>query len=270
MIGFRRFRHWRRTAMSLAGFAFLIAAMPRPTAAAEGGPVSDDTRLEPGGGGSARVPMAAEETDLVFHYTRLELDAGVSNRGQAVGNWVGNGWLGTDYNKIWMKTKGEVTAGTLDDGDLQIQYSRYIAPFWDLQAGYRREFKPSQANQAVISLQGIAPYWFETDAELFLGGPSTVGGRLRVEHDFIWTQRLITRPEVTVDWGVGNDPRNAVGKGLQRVELELQTRYEITRDFAPYFSARYERQVGQTSLFVHSKGESPEAFIFSLGLWLVF
>src|SRR6266851_345643 len=58
---------------------------------------------------------------------------------------------------IWMKTKGEVTAGTLDDGDLQLQYSRNILPYWDLQAGYRREFKPSPANQAVISLQGIAP-----------------------------------------------------------------------------------------------------------------
>lgn len=218
----------------------------------------------------AGASASAQEPDLIFSSTRIELDGGTSNRGQFVGNWVGDGWIGGDYNRFWWKTKGETAGRTLESGDLQLLYSHQIAPFWDLQAGYRREFRPSRANYGVIALLGLAPYWVETDFEVFLGGPGKVGGRLRLEHDLLWTQRIVTRPELTIDWSTGNDRRNGQGAGLRRVELELQTRYEIAREFAPYVAVRYVREFGQTARLTRKDGRDPQSFVFSLGLRLVF
>ena len=213
---------------------------------------------------------AEESEDLSFNYTRLDLDVGSSLRSEHVENWDGEGWIGTDYNRFWWKTLGETSAGSLESGDIQALYSQYIAQFWDLQGGYRHEFMPSRADQAVISLQGLAPYWFETDTELFLGGAGTVGGRIKLEYDLLWTQRLITRPELLVDWSVGSDRANKVGAGIRRAEFELQTRYEITRKIAPYVAIRYERELGETADLVRSEGKQPEAVVLSAGIRLIF
>lgn len=215
-------------------------------------------------------PVArAAEGDLVFGYTRLDVDAGASTHGDDVENWDGEGWSGTDYDRFWWKTLGETSAGSLETADVQLLYSHYIAKFWDLQGGYRHEFGPGRVNQAVISLQGLAPYWFETDAELFLGGPGTVGGRVRLAYELLWTQRLIMKPEFTLDWNAGADRAHGVGDGVRRIEFELQTRYEITREFAPYVALRYERDTGETADLVRASGGQPESIVLSAGLRLI-
>ena len=218
----------------------------------------------------AAWPASAIEDNLIFSSTRIEVDGGQSDAGGFAGNWVGDGWIGTDYDRFWWKTKGESSGERVESGDLQLLYSRSIAPFWDLQAGYRREFRPSRADYGVLALLGLTPYWFETDFEIFLGGPGTVGGRLRVEHDLLWTQRLITRPELTIDWSTGGDRENGQGKGVQRVALELQTRYEIAREFAPYFAGRYVEELGSTARMTREEGGEPRSFVFSVGIRLVF
>lgn len=215
-------------------------------------------------------PAFAGEDDLTFDYTRLQLDGGVTTHGESVGAWTGDGWIGGDYDRFWWKSSGSVAAGKLDDGDLQLLYGRYIAQFWDLQAGYRREWKPGSSNQGVLAVKGIAPYWFEVDAGLFLGGPGNIGGTLSVEYELLWTQRLITRPEIRLDWSGKSDPAHDVGSGVTRAELQLQTRYEITRKLAPYASVRYDRKLGKTARFARTGGERAGSVAFSLGLWLIF
>ena len=56
--------------------------------------------------------------------------------------WDADFWAGTDLNRLWIKTKGEAAAGGNDHAELQILYSRAIAPFWNLQAGVRHESEP--------------------------------------------------------------------------------------------------------------------------------
>ena len=38
--------------------------------------------------------------------------------------WDGQGWIGTDFNKLWIKSEGTVTNGTASDGDHEILYDR--------------------------------------------------------------------------------------------------------------------------------------------------
>ena len=42
--------------------------------------------------------------------------------------WDGQGWIGTDYDKLWIKSEGTLSKGALDDGQQQFLYSRATRP----------------------------------------------------------------------------------------------------------------------------------------------
>jgi copper resistance protein B len=54
--------------------------------------------------------------------------------------WDGQGWAGTDYDKLWIKSEGTLQSNrTLDDGQQQFLYSRAITTYFDLQGGLRSD-----------------------------------------------------------------------------------------------------------------------------------
>ena len=113
--------------------------------------------------------------------------------------WDADLWVGGDFRKFWMKTQGEQSDSEDDRTELQLLYSKAILPFWDLQAGMRRDFEGvDERNWGVIALTGLAPYFFDVEAELFFaeGGQSSV--RLRGEIELLLTQRLILTPELEI------------------------------------------------------------------------
>jgi copper resistance protein B len=53
--------------------------------------------------------------------------------------WQGQGWVGTDYDKVWIKSEGRQSKGAADDGQDQFLYSRAITTYFDLQGGLRSD-----------------------------------------------------------------------------------------------------------------------------------
>jgi len=54
--------------------------------------------------------------------------------------WDGQGWVGTDYDKLWIKSEGTLQGnGTLEDGQQQFLYDRAITTYFDLQGGLRSD-----------------------------------------------------------------------------------------------------------------------------------
>src|SRR5581483_7384839 len=53
--------------------------------------------------------------------------------------WEGEGWIGTDMNKLWFKSEGFVQHGQASDGDQEVLYDRPIPylRYFDAQAGVR-------------------------------------------------------------------------------------------------------------------------------------
>ena len=50
--------------------------------------------------------------------------------------WDGEGWVGTDYDKLWIKSEGTLQSnGTLEDGQQQFLYSRAITTYSTSKAG---------------------------------------------------------------------------------------------------------------------------------------
>src|SRR5579883_835569 len=76
--------------------------------------------------------MKQEHGGEIFHMFRLETDAGTSKSG-GTASWDLKGWVGTDEDKLYLKTEGEHMDGKLETAETWALYSRNIATFWDAQ-----------------------------------------------------------------------------------------------------------------------------------------
>ena len=218
-------------------------------------------------GGSARA--GEEHGTALYHAFTLESDYGAGQHGP-VARWDLDGWIGGDDHKLWLKAEGEQNDGRLEQSEFWAMYSRNIATFWDVQAGVRHDTQPVATSYVVVGVQGLAPYHIETEAHLFLSEDGDVSARLRGETDFLWTQRLMSRPYAELNLFAQDVADQEVGAGLATAEIGVQTRYEIRREFAPYVDVRYERKLGETSSLARRHGEDPADFIATFGLRLMF
>lgn len=179
----------------------------------------------------------------------------------------GDLWAGYDLNKLWLKAEAERIDNKSEELELQALYSRAISGFWDMQIGVRKDFKPEPDREwGVMGLQGLAPYYFEVDAALFVGGAGRTGLRLEAEYELLFTQRLILTPEIELNAYGHNDRDTRVGSGLADIEAGLRLRYEIRREFAPYLGVNWIKKYGNTADFASSAGEDIEDTQFVLGI----
>lgn len=232
----------------------------------------------------AAVPVAAQQSspaappssrptqendNAIFNATRLELD-GARSGGTMVGSWDGEGWIGTDFTRFWWKTQGEQEGSRLGTAEVQALYSRYVAMFWDFQAGVRHTFRPGGENYLVVGMEGLAPYRFEVDGQLFLSQHGRLSGRGKVDYELLWTNHLISRPGITANVYAGRDVAAAEPGGIGEVELRFPTRYEITRQFAPYVEARYTRAGGRLLPATAATNAVGSGWTLRGGVWLLF
>lgn len=212
---------------------------------------------------------AKEHGGEIFHSFELEIGGGFSD-GDGTIDWHANGWVGTDENKLWLKSKGERTDDETEKAEFWAMYSRNIAAFWDAQIGLRHDIEPTSATYLALGVEGLAPYFFETEAHLFLADRGEISARLRLENDLLLTQRLILQPYLEVNLYAQDVPKRDIGAGISDAEFGVQTRYEITREFAPYIDLMYDRKFGETSSIARSDGRDADAFRITVGLRLMF
>jgi len=183
--------------------------------------------------------------------------------------WVldAQAWIGQDLNKIWFKTEVEKVGGETEEAQLQALYSRAIAPYWDIQVGWRHDFKPNPTRDwLAVGVEGLAPYWFEIDAAMFVGGSGQVAARLEAEYEWMFTQRWVLSPELEVNLHSEDDESTGVGSGISDLELGLRLRYEIRREFAPYIGVNWSKLFGNTADFARDEGEDTDDVQFVVGV----
>ncbi len=170
--------------------------------------------------------------------------------------WEAQGWLGTDRDKLWLKTEGEYVEGSaVEEAEIQLLYSRATSSFWDLQAGIRHDIEPTPSrSHLVIGAQGLAPYWFEVDAALFLSDEGNVTARIEAEYELLLTQRLILQPRLEMNVAASADQEIGIGEGLFDTVAELRLRYEVRREFAPYVGISWGGDFGDTADHVEQAG----------------
>jgi len=211
--------------------------------------------------------LAAESA--IFSNAILETDIAEQDS-ETVLTWDGQGWIGGDFHKLWVKSEGEWSESAFEEAEVQALYSRMIAPFWDVQAGVRYDFEPDGLAYAAIGIMGLAPYWFEVDTALFLSEEGDASVRADFEYELLFTQRLIGSPYIEVEVFASDVPDLEVGAGIATIDSGFQLRYEITRKFAPYIDINYARAFGTTANMRRAAGEDVEDVTIRFGLRLVY
>ena len=184
------------------------------------------------------------------------------------------GWVGGDYNRLWVYTEGtKPRSGNLEDVDLQVLYGRLIAPFWDLQAGLRYA-KPvsggASRNYAVFGIQGLAPYRFEVQAAGFVSERGEISGRAELEYELLLTQRWILQPRFSTNFAFKEVRELGIGRGVNDVEFGLRLRYEIKREFAPYVGVSWLNRYGASAQFARERGERVGGWNLAAGVRIWF
>ena len=184
---------------------------------------------------------------------QLEAFHGRDANGQS---WDIEGWYGNDANKLWVRTEGDSSRGTLEEGDLEAFWNRNVSAFWSTQLGVRHDFGPGpQRDWAAFGIQGLAPYWFDLEATGYVDPSGRTAVRLRAEYELLFTQRLILQPEAEINFYGKDDPAQRMGSGLSDAQFGLRLRYEFNRQFAPYIGVNWVRRFGQTAGYVRQDGQ---------------
>ena len=181
--------------------------------------------------------------------------------------WDGQGWAGTDYDKLWIKSEGTLSNGALEDSQQQVLYSRAVTTYFDLQGGLRSDIdsRPTR-NWAAFGIQGLAPYFFDLELTGFVSGAGHLAGKLQASYDLLITQRLILQPQIELNIYSKADPARLTGPGFSDIDTGVRLRYEFSRQLAPYIGVIYEGKFGQTANFVRQAGASTDDVRFAFGL----
>ena len=186
--------------------------------------------------------------------------------------WDGEGWIGTDTNRLWLKSEGFSNNSTVSDGDHEALYDRPIphVRYFDAQVGVRADLDSGATRTwAAVGIEGLAPYRFEFAPTLYIRDGGHVAGRVTGSYDLLLTQRWIVQPEAELNFYSKDDPSRRIGSGLSDLDTGVRLRYEISRKFAPYIGFAYSGKYDNTARYSRQAGEttSDHRFVFGLRLW---
>lgn len=222
---------------------------------------------------AAAVPPPSDHPvhdNTIQHFVLLNRLEGFNADDGTGMEWEGQAWIGTDLNKVWLRSEGERAGGRTESADLEVLYGRAFARWWDVVAGVRHDFKPGASQDfAAFGVQGLAPYKFEVEATAYIGQSGQTGARLEADYETLLTNRLILQPLVELNFYGKNDARRGIGSGLSTAEAGLRLRYEFTRRFAPYIGVVHERAFGRTADLRREGGTDTNdtRFVAGIRIW---
>lgn len=184
--------------------------------------------------------------------------------------WEAKAWYGGDYDKFALKTEGERAHGDTQHARTEALWEHTIARWWSTQAGVRYDSgKGPSRNWAALGIEGLAPYWFDVEATVYVGEQGRTALRAEGKYDLRFTQRLILQPQLELNLYGKDDPERGIGSGLSDFEAGLRLRYEIRREIAPYIGVHWRRSFGTTADLADAAGEdvSETRFVAGLRLW---
>lgn len=191
--------------------------------------------------------------------------------------WEVEGWLGGDYNRLWVRTEGDrtVSGGSSGEAELEVLYGRFIAPFWDARIGVRQDLVSEGGHDRgrtflSLGVVGLAPQWFEVEPTLYVSDEGDVSFRLETTYDLYLSQRLVLQPRLELDAAASQVSEFGIGSGINDVQLGLRLRYEIRREIAPYVGVSWIRKVGNTADLARDEGEGVDSLGLVVGLRLWF
>ncbi|SDG36975.1 copper resistance protein B [Thalassobaculum litoreum] len=186
--------------------------------------------------------------------------------------WDFDALVGTDELKlIWRSEAEYLTEGSrFEKLENQLRLQTPISTFFDAVVGVRLD-TPRGEDRAygVIGVKGLAPQWFELDADLYVGETSFV--RIEAEYEGLITNRITLTPSLELDTPLGDDADLGVGAFAPILEVGARLSYDLLdRAVAPYIGVHYERRFGETADLTRAEGEQRDNLFFVVGTKMLF
>ncbi|HET7932365.1 MAG TPA: copper resistance protein B [Rhodanobacteraceae bacterium] len=270
-------------------FGQMIGTRPRPGGLAQGMGMPSMQHADMPSMQGGKAPPGARSADYSdgYRYTDMpgmemfdhasfgmllidQLEYAFDNHGNDAAMLDGQFWYGADFNKLWLKFEGESARGKLEDLRTEALWDHAASTYWSTQLGVRHDFGEGPGRSwAAFGVQGLAPYWFETEATFYLGQNGRTAARVEVEYEELLTQRLVLQPRLELNLYGKDDPQRGIGSGLSDVALGIRLRYEIRREFAPYVGVIWRQRHGRSADFARAQGEpaSDMQFVAGLRFW---
>lgn len=250
--------------------ALLSFGVMRAYAQAPGTQADSSTPAPPVDAPTPNLPKPVKDSHVLTYLAFDELEGRTTGSVTSF-RWEGEGWIGTDFNKLWINSEGTVTNGITSDGDQEFLYARPIPRmrYFDWQAGARVDIDsgPTRAWLA-LGVQGLAPYSFNFSPTLYIRDGGRVAGKIEGYYDSYLTQRLILQPQAELNFYSQADRGRGLGTGLSDIDGGVRLGYQFSRKFAPYVGYVYTGTFGQTATFSRQAAEPIALNQFVFGLWL--
>jgi len=203
--------------------------------------------------GTRQLRLADEHNFGALTFNRLER---VYTKDGTAAAYDAQAWFGRDYDRLVIKAEGEGSQGKLHEARTEVLWGHAIAPFWDTQLGLRYDSGGTapQRTWLALGVQGLAPYWFEVDAAAYIGDNGRTAFRLGGEYEILLTQKLILQPRAELNFYGQDDAAREIGSGLSNGVAGIRLRYEINRQFAPYFGVERSSKFGKTAAMARAEG----------------
>jgi copper resistance protein B len=256
-----------------AGAQTAAAAAKEPLVAQVAGPQLPETP-EPAGlksPGALAWKPPVRDNRIYKHVLFDQLEDRTSGSGNAL-RWDGEGWIGTDTNRLWLKSEGFLQGTTMSDGDHEALYDRPIPHmrYFDAQVGVRGDLDSGpRRTWGAVGIEGLAPNFFQFQPTFYFRDGGNVAGRLSGSYDLKVTQRLVVQPQAELNFYSKDDPARQTGSGFSDIDTGVRLRYELTRKFSPYIGWAYDGKYGGSARYTRQSGEatSNSSFVFGLRVW---
>lgn len=198
-----------------------------------------------------------------------ELEYRYSDDDEELGVWNGDFSYGTDDLKVRWLTKGEYAIdGQAYEGlENQLVGQIPISTFFDAKAGVRFDTPEGpDRTYAVLGVSGLAPQWFEVDANLYVSDEGDTSAEVDAEYELLLTNYWILAATLDATIAFSEDREIGIGKGLVSTETGLRLSYDlIDRSFSPYLGVVHERKYGDSADFAESAGGRTEDWFAVVG-----
>jgi copper resistance protein B len=175
-------------------------------------------------GAFAPVSMAMESR-LYYGFQAEQLEYRMGDESEKRLVWDADAFVGTDELKLRWQGEGErdLDAENYEKLENRFVLQTPISDFFDAKGGVRVD-TPKGADRwyGTVGIVGLAPQWFEVDADLFVSETGDGSARLDVEYEGLLTNRVTLTPSVEINAAFSEDREIEVGRGLSSAEFGLR------------------------------------------------
>ena len=213
-------------------------------------------------------PVAAGPIFYGFDAEQVEIRL---NDGDEVLAWDFDAVVGQDELKFVWRSEAEyvLEEDEFERLENQLRLATPISSFFDAIAGVRFDTPKGEDHiDGVVGVHGLAPQWFEVDADLFISDDPSI--RLELDYEALITQRIIFTPSIEVEIPLTDDPSRNFGDFAPIIEIGARLSYDlIDRAVAPYVGVHYELATGESGRLKQADGEKKDDLFLVAGARLL-